>query len=65
MSNVIILLGKVARIFFTGDARITDSTTYLKSSVDDYNQALLNINVRITIKLYDWLKGILCIALCS
>ena len=51
------IIGKLAKIFFTGDGSITDSTAYLKFSIDSYNNALGNINLQIVIKVYDLLKG--------
>ena len=45
------------KTFFTGDDRITDSETFLKYSVELYNKALNNMNLRIVIKMYEILKG--------
>ena len=49
--------GKVTKRMFK-DEKITDATLRLKSSVDSYNNALSNINLRINIKVYELLKGI-------
>ena len=49
--------GKVVKPIFRGDAQITDATSYLKSSINSYNNALGNINLRIVIKMYELLKG--------
>ena len=46
-----------------GDEQITDATSYLKSSIDSYNNALGNINLRIVIKVYELLKGIYAFAI--
>jgi len=54
---VLIGLGKVAKNIFKGDEHITDATSSLKSSIDSYNNALGNINLRIVIKVYELLKG--------
>jgi hypothetical protein len=35
-----------------------EATSRLKSSIDSYNNALSNINLRIVIKAYELLKGI-------
>jgi hypothetical protein len=52
-----LIAGKVAKIFFTGDEPITDAASYLKSSIDSFNNALVNLNLRIVIKVYELLKG--------
>ena len=44
-------------MFFTGNEPIADATSYLKSSVDSFNNALGNFNLRIVIKVYELLKG--------
>jgi hypothetical protein len=51
------LLGKVTKTIFRGDEQITDATSHLRSSIESYNNALGNINLRIVIKLYELLKG--------
>jgi hypothetical protein len=53
----LMLLGRVAKVFFTGDERITDSTVYLQMSVDEYSKAVSFIGVRIGIKVYELVKG--------
>ena len=50
-------LGKVTKTVFRGDARIVDAKLNLKASIDSYNDALGNINLRIVIKAYELLKG--------
>jgi hypothetical protein len=55
--HLINLLGKVAKLFFTGEEHITNPTTYLKSSVDSYNNALGNMTLRIVMKVYELVKG--------
>jgi hypothetical protein len=57
--------GKVIKNIFRGDEKITDATSYLKSSIDSYNNALGNINLRIVIKMYELLKGIILIYFCG
>jgi hypothetical protein len=42
---------------FRGDEQITDATSKLKSSIESYNNALNNINLRIVVKVYELLKG--------
>lgn len=42
---------------FIGDEQITEVRSYLKASIDSYNNALGNINLRIVIKVYELLKG--------
>ena len=49
----------MTKTIFRGDAQITEATSYLKSSVDSYNNALGNIHLRIGIKTYELVKGIL------
>lgn len=44
--------GKVFKTFFVGDEKITNSTEYLKTSIDDYCRVLNNIHARISIKSY-------------
>ena len=55
--SLLIDSGKVTKTIFKGDERITDATSLLKSSIDSYNNALGNINLRIVIKVYELLKG--------
>ena len=55
-SIVVNCLGKVTKRIFK-DERITDAVSHLKFSIDSYNNALGNINLRINIKLYELLKG--------
>lgn len=50
--------GKVTKTIFRGE-QITNITSQLKSAVDSYNNALGNINLRINIKVYELLKGVL------
>ena len=57
LPSLLIGLGKVTKRMFK-DEQITDATSRLKSSVDSYNNALSNINLRINIKVYELLKGI-------
>lgn len=37
-----------------------DAQSYLKCSIDSYNNALHHVHLRITTKAYDILKGIYC-----
>lgn len=57
VSLSLISSGKVSKRLFKGDEQIIEATSYLKSSVDSYNNALGNINLRIVIKVYELLKG--------
>jgi hypothetical protein len=50
--------GKVTKRFFKGDGQKMDAQSYLKWSVDSYNNALHQVHLRITTKAYDILKGI-------
>lgn len=56
-SLLLIGSGKVTKRIFK-DEQITDASSRLKSSIDSYNNALGNINLRINIKVYELLKGI-------
>ena len=47
----------MTKTIFRGDERITDATSYLESSIDDYNKALGNLHLRIGIKTYELVKG--------
>ena len=49
--------GKVTKNIFRGDDQITDATSHLKSSIELYNNSLININLRIVIKVYELMKG--------
>ena len=51
--------GNISTLFriFKGDEQITEAKSYLKSSIDSYNNALVNINLRIVVKVYELLKG--------
>ena len=55
--SLLIDSGKVAKCIFKGDEQITETKSYLKSSIDSYNNALVNINLRIVVKVYELLKG--------
>ena len=51
--------GKVIKVFFTGDEKITDSKVYLEKCVDSYSRALSNIvGVRMLIKVWEMVKGV-------
>lgn len=50
-------LGTLAKVVFTGSEDITSSATNLKRAVDNYHQTLTNIHVRISLKVYEVLKG--------
>lgn len=52
--------GKMIKTIFKGDEEILEATLSLKSSIDSYNNALGNVNLRIVIKVYELLKGIYC-----
>jgi len=54
--SLLIGSGKVVKRIFK-DEQITNATKQLKSSIDLYNTALGNINLRINIKVYQLLKG--------
>jgi hypothetical protein len=41
----------------TGADKMTESKKLLKSSVDNYSQALGNAHVRISVKAYELLQG--------
>jgi hypothetical protein len=41
----------------TGTDKITESRKYLKSSVDNYSQALGTAHIRISVKAYELLQG--------
>ena len=41
----------------TGTDKITESKKYLKSSVDNYSQALGTAHIRISVKAYELLQG--------
>ena len=56
LSSLLIDSGKVTKRIFK-DEQITDAMLHLKSSVDSYNNALGNINLRIVIKVYELLQG--------
>jgi hypothetical protein len=60
----LICLGKITKNIFRGEEHITDAKSNLKSSIDLYNNALGNINLRIVIKVYELLKGtyLMCFA---
>ena len=47
----------MAKPVFKGDEQITEAKSYLKSSIDSYNNALVNINLSIVVKVYELLKG--------
>lgn len=49
--------GRMSKSIFKGDGQIMEATSYLKSSIDSYNNALGNISLRIVIKLYELFKG--------
>lgn len=51
--SILIVSGNVLKTFFVGDEKITNSTEYLKTSVDNYCRALNNIHTRISIKSYE------------
>ena len=50
--------GKVVNRIFKGDEQMAEVKSYLKSSINSYNNALVNINLRIVVKVYELLKGI-------
>jgi tetratricopeptide (TPR) repeat protein len=50
-------VGKVAKVFFIGDVEVTDSSTYLKSAVNDYGMALSVFQTGTVIKVYELLKS--------
>lgn len=51
------MAGKVFKIFFAGDEKITDSETYLKASVDNFSRELSTFHAHVSIKSYELLKG--------
>ena len=55
--HVLTVVGRMVKTFFSGEESITDSSSYLRSAVENYNNALVNINVHISIKSYELLKG--------
>ena len=58
LPSLLIGSAKVTKTIFRGDEQITDAKSHLKFSIDSYNNALGNINLRIVIKVYELLKGI-------
>jgi len=52
------LIGKVVKVFFTGDEKITNSKVYLETCVERYSKALSNIvGMRMLIKVWEMVKG--------
>jgi len=49
--------GTVLKTIFTGDKKIMDTETYLKDSVNEYNKTMNNMNLRIIVKMYKFLRG--------
>jgi hypothetical protein len=50
-------LGKVAKVFFIGDEKVTDSFKYLTTAVNNYDMALSVFHTGALIKVYETLKG--------
>ena len=55
-----IILGRVIKTSVAGDNQLTDAATNLKSSIDSYNAATGTISLRILVKVYEVLRGIVC-----
>ena len=52
-------LGKIAKSFFLGDVKITDSKAYLDNCVENYSRAIHDIVcVRMIIEVLELVKGI-------
>lgn len=49
--------GKVAKTLLVGDQKITDSDKNLRKAVENYSNTLNNIHARISLKVYEVLKG--------
>ena len=57
-SMCVMTIGKVVKVFFIGDEKITDSKVYLEKCVDNYSRALANVvGVRSIIKVLEIVKG--------
>ncbi len=49
--------GKVAKTLLVGDQRIIDSAKTLRNAVENYGTILNSVHVRISLKVYEVLKG--------
>jgi hypothetical protein len=56
--SLLIVSGKIIKGVLRGDEKLLEAKSFLKASIDSYNNALGNINLRIVIKVYELLKGI-------
>jgi hypothetical protein len=55
------IIGRVIKTSIAGDNQLTETTKNLKSSIDLYNAAVGNISLRIVVKVYEVLKGIVAL----
>lgn len=54
----LIRLGRISKTILFGHKQVTDAKADLKSSVDSYCQAVGNVHVRISIKMYELVRGL-------
>jgi hypothetical protein len=51
------VLGRITKTFFIGDQKITDSSEYLKETIQRYSQTLGTIQVSLNLRICEVLSG--------